>query len=1060
MQDAAEKLHTLFVWGDYMNMSGFKNCLRTVLKSAMATTPALLTILLLAVTAFAQERFGELRGQATDATGAVLPNVAVTMTNKESNRTYNAKTSGDGTYYVRDLDPGHYKLTFELTGFTTFEVPDVLVAIGRNLTVNAALSVGATGQQVQVTEAAPLIDTSGTLVSTNVLAEEFVRLPKGRTFQSLVQTAPSVNTGEIEGGFQINGASGAENQFNVDGVSTTSLINGRSRQNAVFEILQEVQVKTAGIDAEYGGALGGVISAVTKSGGNDFHGDLHYYFSGNSISAGPVRRLLLDPSNELTVGHVQDYKNPDSTHEAGYSVGGRFIKDKLFFFSAASPSKRNANRDIYQAGNVRENFKLERTYWQAFNKISFAPWNRVHGTVSYLWSPSNGLGSYPTLNGYGNQTSTGPAANAIQRQRGFSNPQSNYSTQVDFTLTSTSVITVRAGRFWDDYKTTGIPTTSAVEYTTSATNLPFEIPAALRQGVGFGNTPRLQNTAYDLTTRTYGQVDYSVYGKLFGTHNLKVGFNRQKTVNKVDNTYPGGGYVQVYWNSGYNSPALGANQRGQYGYYAINDNGTRGVTGGTIDSLYIQDQYRILPRLTLNLGLRTEKEVVPSFQRSIKDKAFEFDWLDKMAPRLGASYDLLGNGKVKLYGSFGRYYDWVKYELARGTFGGDVWQIYYRPLDTTDVFSLSGSNRSGRNLWNNTPGSFRDRRVPGFDSVDPSIKPMSQDQYNAGIEYQLANNLVFRGSYIRNKLRRTIEDLGALNAQGDEEYLYANPGEGRATTQVTSGATKPFPMPKPVRTYDAMELVLTKRFSTGLFGSVNYTFSRLYGNYAGIASSDEITSPSTGLVSTAAQGDSNSARQGGNANRAWDLDEILFDSHGTVDIKGRLATDRPHNFKLYGAKDIRWAGSQVSDIGLFFNISSGTPLSTYVSTVNQIPIFVNGRGDMGRTPTLMRTDLSLGHTVKLSETKNIRFEANALNLFNQKIARSRFNYLNRGAGAAQPGSAIDLSKVNLFNGFDYRALINKTSDMSTARGAYDPRYGLDDSFNRGFEGRIGLKFTF
>jgi outer membrane receptor protein involved in Fe transport len=118
-----------------------------------------------------------------------------------------------------------------------------------------------------------------------VTAEEFDQLPKSRSFQSMALTAPSVNSGEIEGGFQVNGASGSENQFTIDGVATNSLLSGHSRQNAAFEYLQEVQVKTVGIPAEFGGALGGVISAVTKSGGNTFRGEGHYYYLGSGLSA-------------------------------------------------------------------------------------------------------------------------------------------------------------------------------------------------------------------------------------------------------------------------------------------------------------------------------------------------------------------------------------------------------------------------------------------------------------------------------------------------------------------------------------------------------------------------------------------------------------------------------------------------------------------------------------------------------------------------------------------------------------------------------------------------------
>lgn|SRR5581483_6412797 len=182
-----------------------------------------------------QERYGEIDGTVTDASGAVIPGATVTLTHKATNRVYTFSTGADGTYLARNLEPGHYSVRFHVTGFADYDVPDVNLLLGKVLQLNASMAVARAEQTIEVSStAAPLIDMTGTTVANNISSEEFNRLPKGRTFQDLVFISPSVNRGEIEGGFQVNGASGAENQFNVDGISTTSMINGLSRQNAVF----------------------------------------------------------------------------------------------------------------------------------------------------------------------------------------------------------------------------------------------------------------------------------------------------------------------------------------------------------------------------------------------------------------------------------------------------------------------------------------------------------------------------------------------------------------------------------------------------------------------------------------------------------------------------------------------------------------------------------------------------------------------------------------------------------------------------------------------------------
>jgi hypothetical protein len=187
-----------------------------------------------------------------DATGNVLPDVGIAVTNLSTQQTTNVRTNSLGNYYARQLRAGHYSLRYELEGFTTAEIPDVLVTVGKTFKVDVTMSVGAVEQTIEVTGAAPLIDVAGTTIAQNLSNEEFDLLPKGRSFQSLAISSAFVNQGELEGGIQVNGASGAENNYMVDGLSNTSLINGKSRQDATMEYLQEVRIKTNGIEAETG----------------------------------------------------------------------------------------------------------------------------------------------------------------------------------------------------------------------------------------------------------------------------------------------------------------------------------------------------------------------------------------------------------------------------------------------------------------------------------------------------------------------------------------------------------------------------------------------------------------------------------------------------------------------------------------------------------------------------------------------------------------------------------------------------------------------------------------
>jgi hypothetical protein len=1008
----------------------------------------------------AQEQFGIVAGVVKDPSNAMLPDVSVKLTSKDTGRTVTAQTRGDGSYTLPAIEPGRYSVLFEKTGFTRSEVKDILVVVGKTTTVDIALTIGTVQEVVEVSGSGAAVDTSSTMISHNVTIEELNTLPKPRDFTGVAVLSTSVNTGYIDGGFQINGASGAENSYYIDGVSTNSMIDGSARQSATFDYIQEVQVKTTGLDAEYGGALGGVVSAVTKSGGNSYHGDLHFYYFGNKISAAQGERLQIDPVTRSDFQYFQDTKMKSDNFEFGGSLGGPIIKDKLFFYTAASPRWARQRRDyIFVDGNGDMKRNANQINW--FNKLSFEPTDRLRMHFTWLYTPQTLTGAIYALDGYAPNTSTNYIADARRSATlGYFQPEQSYTGEVDYTPTNTSVISAKGGRYYLNYKDTGVQENSEYWWQTSPKGVPG-IPADLQLDSGY-TTPASGRVFHDLTTRTYVQVDFSQFVRFAGAHSLKFGIGTAKNVNNVNDSWYGpNGRVMLYWNyldqdgvlQQSICAACGATTTGAYGYYAVHEGATLGTAGSSINHLYVQDSWKVLPRLTINAGVRFEKETIPSFRPDVKKYAIQFGYGDKIAPRIGASYDLFGNGQVKISGGWGRFYDWTKYDLARGTFGAELWHVYYRTLDTLDVFSLNLSNKPGENLW---PGEYRNRRVPGFDLLDPNVKPMSSDTIHAGIEWEVQKNMVFTGRYVRNKLNRTIEDMGVLDAQGNEVYRYGNPGEGANKFEPASGASCPVvvggvcavPMPKAKRVYDAMELSLGRRFGGGYLFNASYVYSRLWGNYSGLQSTDEIRPATLGYSFGGNQAFfGQTYRPGGNANRYFDLDEAFYDAQGRNGLYGRLPTDRPHVFKFYGSKLFKFG----TEVGGFYRIMSGTPLTTQVNTINGIPVYVEGRGDMGRTPVFSQTDLVVAHEFKVGEAKRLRLEFNMMNLFNQKTNMFTMDRYNQEEISDSIG--IDLSGTDLTQGFDWRSMVS-------AAGGLDPRYGHAAAFNPGFEGRILVKFTF
>jgi hypothetical protein len=484
-----------------------------------------------------------------------------------------------------------------------------------------------------------------------------------------------------------------------------------------------------------------------------------------------------------------------------------------------------------------------------------------------------------------------------------------------------------------------------------------------------------------------------------------------------------------------------------------------GKAGSTNSALYAQDSWQPTTRLTLNLGVRIEKEDVPTFAEGTVP--IKFGWTDKIAPRLGVAYDVMGNGKMKVFASFGRFYDRFKYQLPRGSFGGDRLLRYFFALPDPNYTTYTRAYA----LANTLVGPI-DFRVPSNDPadnrVDPDLKAGRQTEFTVGTEYGLTNDIVLAARYTHKQLDRTIEDVGFFDAAQNELFYIANPGMGVVSQPFTPGIPA---SPKAERKYDALELRLEKRFTRNYYINASYTFSRLVGNYSGLASSDEPDALGVG-------------RSSPNVNRFFDLPHIGFTPNGEPD-NGRLATDRPHAVKLFAAYSFDWrnlfghsldnSGSNSTELSGSFIGMSGTPTSTQIG-IYGANVFLFGRGDLGRSPMFTQTDMALTHTYKFGDDGRLalKFEVNALNVFNENNVTSVFQLISPDSltgttfGFTDPATAeTDTFRAIFAGGLTDQIVAGFDRPVGDpGRIARDVRYGLPRTFQTPRQIRFGFRFVF
>jgi hypothetical protein len=767
---------------------------------------------------------------------------------------------------------------------------------------------------------------------------------------------------------------------------------------------------------------------VTKGGNNQFHGEFGMGFRTSRFDSNPRPSQLRFVSGTT---QTVEYFNQPKPRYLGTNptavMSGPVIKNRLWFFGSWTPqifeqttdtvfytnlpaATRTINTSVANGG--RESYRSKVTSEYGFLRLDGQPFSKLRLTGTYLWNPvvTEGIipfnpaafGSVPASVNFGGSIGVVSGADLYSRQGGRNN-SNNVTFQAVYTPWQNLVGSFRYSRGFLNQRGNNYFVPSGNQYICQFGNLgSTTFPGACNQGeVSASTTQNLR----EVSIRTTYEGDATFLFNAGGRHQLKGGYQRIGIFNDVARgfsqtvTLAYGPYRIDNMPAGGCPSAPVVPNPAAIGGGCLTRFGTTGKGSSLTQAVYVQDKWQPIKRLTLNLGVRLENEEVPSFNQF--PAGYDFSWFKKVAPRLGFAYDLFGDGKTKIYGSYGKFFDRIKFIVAQGSFGGDFYRVdFFDILPTSGPYTsfttasvvgnytdpIGGACPSTGFIGSGLSRCQFDYRVASNDpnndvtesgGIDPNAKPYEQRELTFGVERELSKNYVLRGRYTNKKLIHAIDDAGAISASGSEIYITGNPGEGLHAEFLRSfGYEEPYYSPE--RQYDALEVVLERRLSSNYYFNINYTLSRLVGNYSGLSNTDELTGRATSEYNGLARSDPG-------VNRSFDLPFIGGTAHGDSD-SGRLATDRPHVLNAYGAYIFDWMGSKTNstELSVFQTFQSGTPQTTTISFF-ATTIFER-RGDLGRTPMFSQTDFGITHRYRFGRDNRFTLvgNVNVLNLFDQK----------------------------------------------------------------------------